>query len=1015
VKRYSSLSAIALTIAALPIHAAPGTLAPVVGARQISGYGNVPLYFEPNQGQWDARIRYLARGSGYWLMLSDREAIVQVRSGKGGWQSKRPQPPVRMRFLNGVAAPVWEGVGRLEGISNYYYGGKSVAGVPHYGGVLARSVYAGVDVAFRSDGRRFEYDFIVAPKADPRQIRLGWEGAGKPRLDAEGNLYLDTDSGAMVHKRPVAYQTIEGRRREVAARFVVSPRGEVSFGVGAYDPNHELVIDPVVIVYSTYFGGSGQEEITSIRVHSDKTVFMTGFTSSPNFPGAGIDPPDTNPAIYDAFAVRFNATGTGILYSTYIGGNGNDYGTGIVVDSGGNAYITGTTGSTNLFMAGDQPGDDAFVIKLNTTGALLLGRYLGGAGQDFSSAIAVDPSGNMYLGGTTTSTGLNTPGTQNYGGGDQDGWVAKLLAADASTVYFTYVGGSIIDAVNGVAVDSDGFAYVTGNTNSNNLVSVTPIRAFAGSQDAFIVKLNQLGTAQVWGTYLGGTLVDGSNGIALDGQRNVYTVGSSGSPDFPQLNNMPGPAGLNDVWVAKINAAGTAFVYATLIGGADNDVGLAIAVDATQCAYIAGFTRSTNFPRFGAQQTAHGGGQDAFLAKLAQGGRALVYSTLLGSTGNEVGLAVAVDSTGAAYLAGTTGSTAFPRVNPFQNTYGGAVSDGFLAKYEPYATPVAAFARSPQGINHMNLGDLTSVGAGGAFSSQPAVAQAPNGDTYVAARSNFNDLWVNRFVAATQSWSGWRSTGVVMAAGSIPSIAISEFGGVVTPYVATRDPFSNYYLTRLNAAGDFVSRTDLQAAGLATDPVTTACPDGNVYVVGRDQFLGSWSRRINPAGVLQPWVFGGGVIPGKPDITCGTDNFVYFAARDQFTNVWVTRIQNETWVNGTSWLNTQASGFDTDPRIVRSGDGRLYLVARDFWSGMWFRRFQEGATGFEAWTYTGFNVENFGTAASSGDLFLVGRVGGSIYWGHLGTASGNATGWGFTRESPGLGTISTSAPEAAPR
>lgn len=992
--------------------------------KAVPQYGKVGLHFEPNEGQWDGRVRFLARGSGYTLFLTETESVLRMK-----------QAVLRMKLVGSTPTSLWEGVARREGVSNYYGPRREGwrTGVPQFEGVKGRRVYPGIDVVYRSQGRNYEYDFVVAPGADPNVIRLAWEGARAMEIGSNGDLVLETGGEPVVQKKPRVYQDIDGKRVEIAASFARRGDREVGFELGAYDRSHELVIDPVVIVYSTFLGGSLGDDINALRVDPTGTAYVTGSTGSSDFPNAaGPDPAGT-----DVFVARLNAAGSALLFAAYLGGGGDDVGTALAIDNSGNAYVVGRTASTDFVsLPGNANDEDAFIVKLNASGVFQYGRYIAGGGFDVAYGVAVDSTGAAYVGGSTTSTDfVVTGGAQGVGGGI-DAFIAKINSAGSAVSYFTYIGGSGIDEIYGMAVDSAGSAYAVGNTTSSTLVKTTPIRNYAASTDAFAIKMNTAGTGQVWGTYLGGTFIDIGNAIDLDSSNAAYITGSASSPDFPVLNGATGNSGGRDVFVAKINSAGNAFEYSTLFGGSDDDNGQAIVVQG-RSAYVAGYTQSTNFPRFGASQTVKGPNLDAFLFKVTPGGRALVYSTFLGGSINDQAFGVGVDSTGAAYLAGITklpGQTpidnTFPVVVPFDGTFSG-VADGFVTKYQPYNGGVKAAALiSPNGIAIANLGDNRWIESPAAFDNIPGIFQAPNGDVYVAARSVFNTLYSNVFRAATQTWGSWTWLDQANLQGK-PSVSASTLNNTLTVYVVVRDVSNNYYLVSLDANGNKTGQNNLQAANFATDPVTTACPDGNVYVVGKDRWNGLWSRRINPNTGLGPWVFGGGLVQGRVDVACGSDNIVYIMARDwgaqtpivdapptpsYFGSTWLARVSQDAFL---PWLLTGGS-IDQDPRILRSGTGSFYIVVSNA-GGLYYNRIQEGGNSlqFDPWVNTGFVVADYSAAASGGDLYLVGRLNDkTVYVGHetaRGLSPANSANWGWARSSPDLGGRTISPLEAAPR
>jgi hypothetical protein len=464
--------------------------------------------------------------------------------------------------------------------------------------------------------------------------------------------------------------------------------------VGSYDPTQLLVIDP--LVYSTYIGGSGYDRGNAIAVDGSGNAYVTGYTRSTDYdvtPGAF---QTTNGGNADVFVTKLNATGTALVYSTYIGGSGDDEGYGIAVDESGNAYVTGSTWSTDydvtpgVFQTTNGGWGDVFVTKLNAAGtALVYSTYIGGSSNDYGNAIGVDGSGNAYVTGYTWSNNYDvTPGAFQTTKGDYyyaDVFVTKLNAAGTALVYSTYIGGSYPDYGYGIAVDGSGNAYVTGWTYSTDY-DVTPgafQTTFEGGTDVFVTKLNATGTALVYSTYIGGISNDYGSAIAVDGSGNAYVTGWTVSTDYDvtpgafQTTNGGGA----DVFVTKLNATGTALVYSTYIGGISDDVGRAIAVDGSGYAYVTGYTSSTDYDVTpGAFQTTNGGGGDVFVTKLNATGTALVYSTYIGGSSNDGGIAIAVDGNGKAYVTGPTFSTDYD-VTPgaFQTTNGGG-ADVFVTK-----------------------------------------------------------------------------------------------------------------------------------------------------------------------------------------------------------------------------------------------------------------------------------------------------------------------------------------------
>jgi hypothetical protein len=644
--------------------------------RPQAAFAKLPLSFEVNQGQTDRRVQFLSRGPGYTFFLSQTGAAMKLGD----------KSMLRMKLAGANSKAPVEGMDRLPGNSNYFIGSDPSqwhTEVPNYAKVRVREVYAGIDLIYYGNQRELEYDWVVKPGADPAQIRFEVQGA-EVRLDSTGDLLLKTAAGEVRQRKPVVYQG----DRKIDGGFVLHGH-RVSFEVARYDRSRMLVIDPV-LVYSTYLGGTGQDQGTGIAVDASGNAYVSGWTSSTNFPTANALQAANGGGMFDAFVTKISADGSTKLYSTYLGGSGLDQALGIAVDASGNAYVTGVTGSTNfpttapLQAAYGGGASDAFVTKLNSTGsAKVYSTYLGGSGDDTGRQIAVDASGNAYVVGYTTSTNFPTanPLQATYGGGLTDVFVAKISADGSTKLYSTYLGGSGEDGGYGIAVDASGNAYVTGLTASTNFPTTNPLQATygGGTYDAFVTKISANGSAKLYSTYLGGADWDQGEGIAVDSSGNAYVIGLTHSTNFPTANAMQtAKAGGYDAFVAKISADGSTKLYSTYLGGTGDDYGYGIAVDGSGNAYVTGYAGSSNFPTANPLQAAQGGFYDAFVAKFSADGSTKLYSTYLGGSGAEYGISIAVSGNGSAYVTGATNSTNFPTANAMQPTETG-VQNAFVS------------------------------------------------------------------------------------------------------------------------------------------------------------------------------------------------------------------------------------------------------------------------------------------------------------------------------------------------
>lgn len=714
--------------------------------RIVEAYGNLPLSFEANVGQVNSQAKFLSRGQGYTLFLTRRgEAVLALRKPVPKRDPLRPAalvsmpatpspdaagPPavVRIKLVGANAKPRAEALGGLAGKANYFIGNdpkKWRTNVPLFAKVKYRHIYPGVDLVYYGNQRQLESDFIVAPGVNPRSIALNFSGVDKMSVDAHGELVLKIKGGEVRLGKPHIYQEVDGTQREISGGYALNWGHEVSFEVAAYDNSRSLVIDPALF-YSTYLGGSGFDRANGIAVDATGNAYVTGSADSTNFPttmGA------FQPSGCGAYVTKLNPTGSGLVYSTYIGNAncpGAPVGEAVAVDVAGNAYVTGQVNSSNFpttagaFQTSYGGNGDVFVTKLNPAGSgLVYSTYLGGNGGDIGRSIAVDAAGNAYVTGDTGSSaaqsGTNFPTTPgafqpNIAGApgfQQDAFVTKLNPAGTGLLYSTYLGGSGIENSFGIAVDMGGNAYVTGVTGSTDFP--TTGGAFqsspSGTPTAYVSKLNPLGTGLVYSTYLGGgtssgpgLLPDFGLAIAVDTAGNAFVTGGTSSAIFPTTPGafQPSLAGCQDAFVTKLNPAGSGLVYSTYLGGngcppgsgegfgANADAGFGIAVDAGGNAYVTGSTNATDFPTTtDAFQPVNQGGFDAFVTKLNPTGSGLLYSSYLGGSNDDFAKGIGLDAlpNPDAYLAGWTSSTNFlTTTGAFQTTYGGGIYDAFVAK-----------------------------------------------------------------------------------------------------------------------------------------------------------------------------------------------------------------------------------------------------------------------------------------------------------------------------------------------
>jgi len=685
----------------------------------------LPLAFEANRGQAGADVHFLARSRGLTVLLGGEEARFvfaadgheKIAAGKP--RTDRQATVVRMRLPGAARAPRVEGVGRLPGASNYFVGpdpARWLTGIPRFEKVRYSGVYPGVDLVFYGNGRRLEFDFIVAPGADPGRIRLQLEGTEALRVGARGDLLLTTRRGLLRLAKPRVYQQAGGRRRPVAGRYRLAGPNRVAFELGDYRTDRPLIIDPV-LDYSTFFGGNADEAGNSIAVDADGNAYIAGFTASVDLAATSGAYQTSSGGNRDVFVVKLNPTGTALVWATYLGGGGNDRANAIAVDAAGSAYIAGygsigfpvTPGAFRTECCG------AFVAKLNAAGDTLLYSTFLGSGEVYG--LAVDSAGNAFFSGLAYSSFPTTPGAfQTVFGGGTDAFAGKLDAAGASLLYSTFLGGAGFDRAYGIAIDSSGNAYVTGSTYSSNFPTSTGAfqSALGGGVDAFLVKLDPDGGGLAYSTLLGGSSRDEAYAVAVDSAGVAYVTGLTASGNFPVTpgawRTAPPSYGYLG-FVTALNAAGTGPVYSTFLGPVTDyyTTAFGITVDGAGSAYVTGATAASDFPvTADVFQPVAGGGADAFLLKLNAAGSAVVYSTYLGGVGNDYGRSVARDAGGAVYITGITESASFPAVTGAQQGVKGAGRDAFVAKISEI--PVScSYSVSPATVSYTAAGGTGSV------------------------------------------------------------------------------------------------------------------------------------------------------------------------------------------------------------------------------------------------------------------------------------------------------------------
>jgi hypothetical protein len=626
--------------------------------------GALPLWFEPNLGQTPDDVDFLARAPGYSLFIGGDRAVVGLGTGPDGDTGS-----IRMRLVGADPATPALPAEPLPARAHYFTGADPadwVTDVPTFGRVEYRNVYPGIDIAWHGLSGRPEYDLAVGPGADPGRILLAFDGARDLRIAPDGDLLLGVPGGIVRHEAPVVYQEIGTQRHPVDGRYVLDGPGRVGFDLGPFDPFHTLVIDPA-IVYATQIGdvtSGGNEEVIGVEVDPEGNAFVTGFTTSSDFPVTEGAFDQSVGGVYDAFVLKLDPAGD-IVWATFLGGSDWEQGRGIAVDGGG-VWVTGLTRSTNFptrraFQPAFGGGWDAFVTRLNPQGsALVSSTYLGGSdfensdGADFLArqgvgGVGVDGRGNGVVTGWTVSVDFPTVNAMQpeIGGGNcapsgvcKDAFLAKFTP-QGNVVFSTYFGGPGTDFGHGVAVQPAGQMVLLGETGGPGLLPTTP-GAFqprpAGITDYFVTKVNRRGSGLVYSSYLGG---EGSefagSEVAVDGDGSAYVTGMTASFQFPTT---PGAfqeekAGDLEATVTKVNSAGTAMAYSTYLGGLDDELGDGITVDSAGRASITGRTTSGgSYPEVN-ELEACSAAPEAIATTMSADGSAVLFSTCLGNVMRE--------------------------------------------------------------------------------------------------------------------------------------------------------------------------------------------------------------------------------------------------------------------------------------------------------------------------------------------------------------------------------------------
>jgi|HubBroStandDraft_1064217.scaffolds.fasta_scaffold00370_17 hypothetical protein len=816
--------------------ALPGTSTPPAARAQAS-YGKLPLGFEANQGQTSSQVRFLSRGKGYTAFLTAGGMVLSLRPSQpvpvlaaSVAASNKSQPTTKttlqFKLLGAAKNPVVVGENPLPGRVNYFIGrdpSKWRTYVPTYARVRYKNVYPGIDLVYYGNPQQLEYDFAISPGADPRLIQFEITGANQIELDEQGNLVLQTASGELHFQSPVVYQESQGLRVPVAGSYVVNDATHVGFNVAQYDVAKPLVIDPVLL-YSTYLGGSGDDQPSGIAVDSTGSVYVAGYTDSTDFPLATLGSLPAGST--HVFVAKLDPTGSTLVYADYIGGNSQDYGYAVALDRANDVYVTGSTASSDFPLVNPYqatyPGSfNAFLTKLSPDGSsLLYSTYLGGNGSDQPASVAVDGLGEMVVAGNTTSTNFpmanayqGTVSANQGGVWGNYGFVSKFTADGSSLVYSTYLGGSSnvaydcgtpcwpspYSTVAGVAVDSSGNAYAAGVTNTYNFPTTSSAYLTTNTVQedgtvGFVSKFSSSGSLD-YSTYFyeASGILTSIAAVAADGSGSAYVTGVAYSDGtFPITSTSicdPGVDGAacGYAFVTKFDPTGSTLAYSTFLGPNNNASPQTIALDSNNDAYVLASTTSSSFGIVNGLES-YTSGNDVLLVEIDPIASTELFATYLGASLDEFPAGVAVDASGNIYVGGSTDSPDFPVTQgAFQNVLGGG-TDAFVLKIGPTAAPAVSVSPSAlqyavqvvgttsagQSVLLRNMGSsalaITSITSSGDFAETDTCA------TSVSAAGN-----CTLSVTFTPTAAGTRNGSIVIqddAAGSPHLITLSGDGAI---------------------------------------------------------------------------------------------------------------------------------------------------------------------------------------------------------------------------------------------
>ena len=854
-----------------------------VSAAQVAAPQNVahryrplPWSFEENHGQTNPKVKFLSRAKGYTAFLTSKGFVLGLhpaRTAKSGASSQRGEKTqsrttLELTLIDSAENPKVVGENPQTAKVNYFIGndpGKWVRNVPTYGRIRYKNVYPGIDLIYYGNRRQLEYDFAISPHADPNSIEFEIKGARQISVDQTGNLVLTIGTEELRLLRPGVYQEMNGHRQPLQAQYVIRGGSRVGFQVAKFNRARPLVIDPTLL-FSSYLGGSGDDIPSGIAADSNGNVYLCGYTDSADFPGATMG---SFPAGSDhVFVAKLDASGSNLIYADYIGGNSQDYGYALALDSANEVYVTGSTASSDFPTInpyqGIYPGSfNAFLTKLSSDGSqLLYSTYLGGNGSDVPSKVAIDSASNVLLAGTTSSTNFpvlnayQSTASPNQGGlYGTYGFLTKFSPDGSSLAFSTYLGGSSNDplncggtqcwippttTLNGMTLDASGNAYLAGITNTNDFPTTSGAYLTANSTTqnstvGFLSKISSVGALRYSTYFYETTGFTDLTAVAVDTTGSAYVTGyaySNGT--FPITTTSicdPNDSTISCDFgfVTKVDPTGSTLSYSTFLG--PNNIALpeAIVLDGNNNAYVLATTSSDSFvPVNGLEPFA--GETDLLIDEIDAAANSQVFATYFGGSGEDDASAMAIDSYGNLYVTGSTDSTDVPTTQQALQASAGGNTDGLVIKIATVPLPLFAatptslsFASAPVGatssvqqVTVQNMGAIamhvSSVSTTGDFAqTNNCITVAPAGSCSIS-------------VTFTPTASGTRAGVLTVnddAQGAPHTIALSGSGMAIVASVALTPSslaFSEVVLGRTSAA-QIATLTNVGAASVTISSV----------------------------------------------------------------------------------------------------------------------------------------------------------------------------------------------------